>query len=52
MGVLKNLRLLERIIELHAERSIDKIDPRARIILLVGVAQAWLFDRVPDHVRS
>ena len=47
--MLKNLRLLERLIELHSERPIDKVDPRARLILLVAMAQLWLFDRVPDH---
>ncbi len=49
VGVLKNLRLLERLIELHSQRPIDNIDPRARLILLVAMAQLWLFDRVPDH---
>ena len=49
VGVVKNLRLLEIAIEVYAKRRVDRIDARSRLILLVGVAQAWLFDRVPDH---
>ena len=48
-GVVKNLILLDTLVEIYAKRPISQIDNRARLILLVAVAQIRLLDRVPDH---
>jgi 16S rRNA (cytosine967-C5)-methyltransferase len=48
-AVVKNLRLLDTHLGHHAKRPTSQIDGRARLILLVALAQMHLFDRVPDH---
>ncbi len=48
-GVVKNLILLDTLVEFYAKRPISQIDNRARLILLVALAQIRLLDRVPDH---
>ena len=48
-GVIKNLRLLDTLLGVYAKRPTSRIDGRARLILLVALAQIRLFDRIPDH---
>ena len=48
-AVVKNLRLLDTLLGVYAKRPTSRIDGRARLILLVALAQIRLFDRVPDH---
>ncbi len=48
-GVVKNLKLLDTLIAAYAKRPVTQVDNRARLILLVAIAQFRLLDRVPDH---
>ncbi|MEM1013915.1 MAG: transcription antitermination factor NusB, partial [Planctomycetota bacterium] len=47
--VVKNLGYLSTLIAHYADRPYHRIEPRLRLILLVGVVQVEQFDRVPDH---
>ncbi len=47
--VTKNLEYLAALIAHYAQRPYHRIEPRLRLILLVGVAQVEFFDRIPSH---
>jgi 16S rRNA (cytosine967-C5)-methyltransferase len=49
VATTKHLIYLSTLISHYAQRPYHRIEPRLRLILLVGIAQRELFDRVPDH---
>jgi 16S rRNA (cytosine967-C5)-methyltransferase len=47
VGVIKNLLLLQHLIEHHSRRSLKSIDPLAQKILAIGLYQLRFLTRVP-----
>ncbi len=47
MGVLRWQLWLDRLIELYADRNVEKLDPAVRIILRLGLYQLRFLSRVP-----
>jgi 16S rRNA (cytosine967-C5)-methyltransferase len=48
-GVLRQKLTLDWLIELFSARRIEKIEPRLKILLELGLYQLLYLDRVPDH---
>ncbi|RME70585.1 MAG: methyltransferase domain-containing protein [Planctomycetota bacterium] len=48
-GVLRMLRLLRHLLEQVSGRRIERIDPRARTLALLGIYQLLWLERVPAH---
>ncbi len=48
-GVAKNLRRLETMLGVYSKRRVADVEPRARLICVVGLYQLQFLDRVPDH---
>jgi len=49
LGVLRNLYLLDHLIEIHSRRKIDKLDVEVAIALRMGLYQLHFLSRIPPH---
>ena len=47
IGTIKNLLLLQHILQHHSGRSLEQIDPLAAKIAVIGLCQLRLMDRIP-----